>query len=50
VRLVDVVDDEHGFPTARGAGGVVSEARGAVGGAVNVEGTREVEGVIKSEL
>jgi hypothetical protein len=44
---VDVVDDEDGFPTARGAGGVVSEARGAGGGVVDVEGTREVEGVIE---
>jgi hypothetical protein len=44
---VDVVDDEGGFATARGAGGVVSKARGAGGGAVDVEGTREVEGVIE---
>ncbi len=44
---MDVVDDEDGFPAARGAGGVVSEARGAGGGVVNVEGTREVEGVIE---
>jgi hypothetical protein len=44
---VDVVDDEDGFPAARGAGGVVFEARGAGGGVVDVEGTREVEGVIK---
>jgi hypothetical protein len=44
---VDVVDDEDGFATARGAGGVVSEARGAGGGVIDVEGTREVKGVIK---
>jgi hypothetical protein len=42
---VDVVDDEDGFAAARGASGVVSEARGAGGGAVDVEGTHEVEGV-----
>jgi hypothetical protein len=44
---VDVVDDKDGFTAARGASGVVSEALGAGGGAVNVEGTREVEGVIE---
>jgi hypothetical protein len=44
---VDVVDDEDGFATARGAGGVFSEARGAGGGVVDVEGAREVEGVIE---
>jgi hypothetical protein len=44
---VDVVDDEDGFATARGAGGVISKAQGAGGGAVDVEGTHEVEGVIK---
>jgi hypothetical protein len=42
---VDVVDDEDGFPTTRGVGGVVFEARGA--GVVDVEGAREVEGVIE---
>jgi hypothetical protein len=47
VRLVDVVDDEDGFAATRGAGGVVSEARGGGGGVVDVEGTREVEGVIE---
>jgi hypothetical protein len=47
VRPMDVVDDEDGFPAARGAGGVVSKARGVGGGVVNVEGAREVEGVIK---
>jgi hypothetical protein len=47
VRLVDVVDDEDGFDAARGVGGVVSEAQGASGGVVDVEGTCEVEGVIK---
>jgi hypothetical protein len=44
---VDVVDDEDGFPAARGAGGVISEVRGAGGGVVNVEGAREIEGVIE---
>jgi hypothetical protein len=44
---VDVVDDEDGFAAARGAGGVVSEAQGASGGVVYVEGAREVEGVVK---
>jgi hypothetical protein len=44
---VDVVDDEDGFAAAQGAGGVISEARGAGGGAVDVEGTREVEGVVE---
>jgi hypothetical protein len=44
---VDVVDDEVGFGAARGAGGVVSEAQGAGGGVVDVEGTCEVKGVIK---
>jgi hypothetical protein len=47
---VDVVDDEDGFPAARGTGGVVSEPRGAGGGVVDVEGTREVKGVVKNEL
>jgi hypothetical protein len=47
---VDVVDDEDGFAAARGAGGVVSEARDAGGGVVDVEGTREFECVIKNEL
>jgi hypothetical protein len=46
---VDVVDDEDGFPTARGAGGVVSEVRGAGGGVVDVEGACEVEGVIEKQ-
>jgi hypothetical protein len=46
---VDVVDDEDGFAAARGAGGVVSEARGAGGSVVDVEGTCEVEGVIKKQ-
>jgi hypothetical protein len=44
---VDVVDDEDGFPAARGGGGVVSEARGADGGVIDVKGTCEVEGVIE---
>jgi hypothetical protein len=44
---VDVVDDEDGFPAARGAGGVVSKARGAASGVVYLEGAREVKGVIK---
>jgi hypothetical protein len=47
VRPVDVVDDEDGFAAARGAGVVVSEARGAGGGVVDVEGACEVEGIIK---
>jgi hypothetical protein len=37
VRQVDVVDDEDGFAAAQGAGG----------GVVDVEGAREVEGVIE---
>jgi hypothetical protein len=37
VRLVDVVDDEDGFTAARGAGG----------GVIDVEGAREVEGVVE---
>jgi hypothetical protein len=44
---VDVVDDEDGFAVARGVGDVVSETRDAGGGVVNVEGTREVKGVIE---
>jgi hypothetical protein len=44
---VDVVDDEDGFPAAQGAGGVVFEARGAGGGVIDVEATREVEGVVE---
>jgi hypothetical protein len=44
---VDVVDDEDGFAATRGAGGVVSEARGAGGGIIDVDGAREVEGVIE---
>jgi hypothetical protein len=44
---VDVVDNKDGFAAARGASGVVSKARGAGGGAVDVEGTREVKGVIE---
>jgi hypothetical protein len=47
VQLVDVFDDEDGFAAAWGAGGVISEARGGGGGVVDVEGAREVEGVIK---
>jgi hypothetical protein len=42
-----VDDDEDGFPTAWGAGGVISEARGASGGVFDVEGAHEVEDVIK---
>jgi hypothetical protein len=45
-----MVDDEDGFAAARGAGGVVSEAQGAGGGAVDVEDTREVEGVIEKRV
>jgi hypothetical protein len=44
---VDVVDDEDSFAVARGVGGVISEARGAGGGVIDVEGTHEVEGVIE---
>jgi hypothetical protein len=44
---VDVIDDEDGFPTARGAGGVVSEVQGAGGGVIDVEGAREVKGVVE---
>jgi hypothetical protein len=47
VRPVDVVNEEDSFAAAQGFGGVVSEARGAGGGAIDVEGAREVEGVIK---
>jgi hypothetical protein len=47
MRLVDVVDEEDGFAAAWGAGGVVSETRGAGGGVIDVEGAHEVEGVIK---
>jgi hypothetical protein len=44
---MDVVNDEDGFTAAQGAGGVVFEARGAGGGVVDVEGAREVKGVIE---
>jgi hypothetical protein len=44
---VDVVDDEDGFAAARGAGGVVFEAWGVGGGVIDVEGAREVKGVIE---
>jgi hypothetical protein len=45
---VDVVDDEDGFAAARGVGGgVVSKARDSSGGVIDVEGAREVKGVIK---
>jgi hypothetical protein len=44
---VDVVDDEDNFAAARGVGGVISEARGATGGVIDVEGTHEVKGVIQ---
>jgi hypothetical protein len=37
VQLVGVVDDKDGFAVARGAGGDV----------VDVEGAREVEGIIE---
>jgi hypothetical protein len=47
---VDVVDDEDGFAAARGAGGVISEARGASGGAIDVEGTCEVKGVVEKRV
>jgi hypothetical protein len=42
-----VVNDEDSFAAARGAGGVTFEARGVGGGVIDVEGAREVEGVIK---
>jgi hypothetical protein len=45
---VDVVDDEDDFVAARDAGGVISEARGADGGVVDVECAREVECVVES--
>jgi hypothetical protein len=44
---VDVVDDEDGFTAARGVGAVISEARGAGVGVIDVKTAREVEGVIK---
>jgi hypothetical protein len=48
MQPVDVVDDEDGFAAARGAGGVISEAQGAGGGGVvDVEGAREVKGVVE---
>jgi hypothetical protein len=47
---VDVVDEEVGFATARGAGGVIFKARGAGGGIVDVKGAREVKGVVENEL
>jgi hypothetical protein len=47
VQPVDVVDDKDGFAAARGAGGVVSEACGGGGCVIDVEGTREVKGVIE---
>jgi hypothetical protein len=37
VRLVDVVDDEDGFAATQGASG----------GVIDVEGAREVKGVIE---
>jgi hypothetical protein len=47
---VDVVANEDGFAAARGAGCVVFEARGAGDGVIDVEGTREVEGVIEKRV
>jgi hypothetical protein len=47
VPPVDVVDDKDGFAATRGAGGVVSKARGAGGDVVDVEGAHEVDGVIE---
>jgi hypothetical protein len=44
---VDVVDKEDSFVAARGAGGVVSKAQGVGGGAIDVEGAREVKGVVE---
>jgi hypothetical protein len=39
--------NKDGFAAAQGAGGVVSEAQGAGAGVIDVEGAREVEGVIE---
>jgi hypothetical protein len=47
VQPVHVVDDKDGFAAARDASGVISKARGAGGGVVDVEDAREVEGVVK---
>jgi hypothetical protein len=44
---VDVFDNEDGFAAAQGAGGVVSEARGAGGGVIDVKCAREVESIIE---
>jgi hypothetical protein len=35
------------FAAAQGASGVISEVRDGGGGVIDVEGTREVEGIIK---
>jgi hypothetical protein len=46
-----VDDDEDGFAAGRGAGGgVISEAQGASGGVIDVEGAREVKGVIEKRV
>jgi hypothetical protein len=45
-----MVDDEDGFAAARDADGVISEARGAGGGVVDVEDSREVEGVVEKRF
>jgi hypothetical protein len=47
---VDVVEDKDGFAAARGAGGVVSEARGAGGGVVDVEAHVKSNVSLKNEL
>jgi hypothetical protein len=47
---VDVVDDKDDFAAARGVGGVISRARGAGGGVVDVEGAREVKGIIEKQV
>jgi hypothetical protein len=44
---VNVVDDEDSFAAAQGVSGVVSKARGAGGGVIDVEGAREVKGVVE---
>jgi hypothetical protein len=44
---MDVIDNEDDFAAAQGVGGAVSEARGVSNGVVDVEGAREVKGVIE---
>jgi hypothetical protein len=47
---VGVVDNKNSFAAAQGVGGVISEARGASGGVVDVEGAREDEGVVEKSV